>query len=645
MDFDALIKRFDQITSLDEKERLELYRQAKVVKPGAISSYFVKFSTKISPLFLHWPQSAKGKLQLDQGDRRLYPWDIHGYSLRFHIPFFGLVECPWKSKCSIGFLVYVTIKFVIVFCTFLVREYRIYKWIHHLNKIEKETMQTNANNSMGSNIEINTNSMCFEDSNLNSIGRQLVASLDFLNQINYLIGSPIITFSLFYVYVILGVTAYICILFFMSFFNRNNPNLRQDALTVQYEPHIEKDRIDWQARQISKLIVRDTNENGQVALEDDTLARLYVDAERWHKISFRDLSCKENPKELSSSIKAHQIVLINPAYLTLAAFKKSIDYRFKFITLTVSLSAILGLTLGAGLIYGELESRVELRTIVLSCQTCFAGARSSKIWPAKLLPEPSGQQLARGYKPTMFSELIIGLNKQTILFTLEAILTYVICAFMSGTYFYLLFANRLLQDIWLSQLREQLELIRQMMLLAEIYQRYKTFNSFNLSLRQSIETCLYKAYLNLILFRRQLRYPHALFKFLLWHVVIMVIILLGLASFCLNSKGEKSVIYIWFSLLFGVFLLNVFGYLSVEFTSRFDQLNAHIGKLMVEAARLSMESSNIITLWRRQVMSSSEIEHAFGIEILGVLVSHSNIIQFDSYVFLATLYILRSYIT
>lgn len=65
---------------------------------------------------------------------------------------------------------------------------------------------------------------------------------------------------------------------------------------------------------------------------------------------------------------------------------------------------------------------------------------------------------------------------------------------------------------------------------------------------------------------------------------------------------------------------------------------------MVEFARLSMQSSHIITLWRRYIMNLHEIQQAYGTEISTIEISRSNMVQFDFYVILRTLYILESYI-
>lgn len=364
---------------------------------------------------------------------------------------------------------------------------------------------------------------------------------------------------------------------------------------------------------------------------------------------------------------------INPEHLTLNAYNSLCNLYTRIPSIVIGIAFFIGQLIMIGTMYREITNRLDQRREEFYCLSLHRDAVSRK-WPIRLFPiiqEPSinDSNSNRSHvndnehinyhvkEPTFGGELgLVMSNGSTIWLVIEIIIGYTMIAHQFGVYMVALMSNNWIQSTWMGQIQKQLSLIGQMM---DSYTRKqllfqdkikKLTNNDSLikddceilnKFKEDIERSLTGAYLNLMVYRRDLRCHLAFFKFMVYHIILCLLV----GSFlCYNilSSGRNHLI-VWTVMILIFSLINLIGYMSVNFTSNLNKLSAKMNKLMAKSARLSLESSNVISLWRRQIMSTSDVEETFGISILGVEFSHSNLIQFNSYVFGASLYLLKSY--
>lgn len=162
--------------------------------------------------------------------------------------------------------------------------------------------------------------------------------------------------------------------------------------------------------------------------------------------------------------------------------------------------------------------------------------------------------------------------------------------------------------------------------------------------RNQIERALGLSYVNYVIFRREFRYYRPFFKFVALQLTLNVIFGAILALTNLTARGQLDRYIMGTITIVGIWCLNAVIYVSVDFTSRIQNLFGELNIMMAKSVQLLSARSNefnMISLWRRQLMSSHEIVNTFGVVIFGVELSASNFIQFNSYVLGASLYFLN----
>lgn len=688
-EFEDIIDKFNGLIASSHEQDCKLDRLAKESKLGFLDRAYFYIGSHILPIFWHWPISCSRHQR--NTDKNNYA--IESYSLRFYNPFQTIVKCPWKIILVYTFCLYGTIKNLIIVLTYFAHEYKLCAWNKYID--EKKSLNDNQADKFVSNN-------CINEQILDLEGKNLIDSLNNLNRLHFYIGSPVITNNVLYTFIVLLVLSLGWCILILGFFNWNNPHFRQDSLTLQYEPLMEKKRIAIMASKISSLLQQHqynqiVYQNGKQPMTNDFRLIVYnlLLEYRLFKRSFpinmmllekccnfeslninqygilanwfgKNLSSlddqADNNYETEKIVNYWQsntinhgpfklISPINPAHLTVDNYHKLINSKMKFTICNIIMSALIFSTIVIGLLWRELDNRVLLRNQQLYCKNISISLRSninllSRNWPGQLWPEPTNNMNYHEQPTTILNELIAMLNKQTLLTLLEDSMLFTLQSMLLGIYFNLISSNRFLHNIWTMQIIEQLKLIRKLMLLAEITGKQSNSISKQLYEKQleRIQICLSQAYLNFVLFTRNLRYPHAFFKFVALHIAMNAIFGSLSAYICIGRIDENNLILIWIIMIFIAGLLNLIGYLSVNTTKYFNTLSVYINQVCGESTRLSqMRSVHVLSLWRRQILSSNVIEQVFGIELFGVRFSPANLIIFDSRVLATSLYLLKSY--
>lgn len=395
-------------------------------------------------------------------------------------------------------------------------------------------------------------------------------------------------------------------------------------------------------------------------------------------------------------LENNQLPLV-PAHLTLASYKRQIGCEFYMIALFVLGSSLLASSIATGFFYRELKQRIEQRYEQIHCRLWhpLAIPRLNLITIEELHKQDYvAIYLAYEIDPTQWTQFFQVIQIEAmqmfewprVLFTYELLFNLMCIASWLGIYMLFVFLNYLSQRTWADQIINQLKLINSQMSLIynkrqEIYQAKKlnhkrkkrtttTTDSSNSKRRlcivrgapsdridnhqsklmklneksslkndlSDIEKALGITYLNFMLFKKELRYHKPFFKF----VFIQLTLIVGLAAiFAFWSESiwtGRTRLIIKVIRICAIILLNQIAQLGVSFTDKIQHLFAQINLIMAKSTQISMQKKLILKLWRRQVMSATEIERTFGISILGTQLSSSTIIQANSYILAAWLY-------
>lgn len=346
-----------------------------------------------------------------------------------------------------------------------------------------------------------------------------------------------------------------------------------------------------------------------------------------------------------------------PAHLSKEGYERILSQEFRDTICVLIFNVTLGIAMIFGLLYRELESRASHRLQQRKCDFWLPGSLSLD-WPAKMPQidenndsDNNNNKISKypdnsnGFQSIM-TEFLVLLTKESLLFSTELVYCFVTLVFWCGSYVVFVVSSRLIINLWAANICKELKLIGSMMenFLQQKIISERSGSQINFAGRNEIERNLTQCYLDFMLFRRELRFHQAYFKFIVSQTMIDVAYGTIICLYTLSNSGDRNREIIWATTIFIILLFNTFAHLGVTFTNKMHRLFSQLNKIMASSARLSMESSYIVSLWRRQVMSSDDTELNFGLRILGIECTHATLIQLNSYVLAASLYLFKPYI-
>lgn len=146
-----------------------------------------------------------------------------------------------------------------------------------------------------------------------------------------------------------------------------------------------------------------------------------------------------------------------------------------------------------------------------------------------------------------------------------------------------------------------------------------------------IEKALTITYLNFELFRQEYKSFRIVTNFLVNHL-IPIALTNSLFSYMIIATYDNRVPLVFSINVAFILILNFFVTYCVSLIKRIQRIYKTITIIVIKSSQAQMELCQIVKLWRRQVLSDSEVMNSYCIQVLGGNFSQSTLIAVDSYV-------------
>lgn len=378
--------------------------------------------------------------------------------------------------------------------------------------------------------------------------------------------------------------------------------------------------------------------------------------------------------------KKHQLLDLQPAHLSVSNYRELMNLELLVAFICILAGIFIAAITDLGLGYRELSQRARQRFEELQCEQWNPNSFPIS-YPVPLikLTKQQEQQNSTGHQYLLTSDLIeFGwpayrrelnemFTKNTILFFSELSLSYIMLTHLISTLFALVIIDNRNAALWFDQLREQFGEIMQQLDLVRCHEdlisssskgggeggsrstsEYQSTNHRHhhhhpSKSKRFIELKLIQSYLNFVLLIRELNYNKHMFVLVASQICTAVLITVILCFIGLSESTKQNRLVVWFITMIAVFLLNGLGYLSSRIGNMAQKLFENVNNMMAKTSQIGMKHSHIVQLWRVQIICPAEIELMFGTSVLGVDLSHSNLLQFNTYVLGASIYFLSIY--
>lgn len=128
------------------------------------------------------------------------------------------------------------------------------------------------------------------------------------------------------------------------------------------------------------------------------------------------------------------------------------------------------------------------------------------------------------------------------------------------------------------------------------------------------------------------------------HIAILTMGVGAVSCMNLNGSGtnEPKIFFIWICATVCIVGFNVFFASCTTAINKLTKISKQISTMMAKVCTQSIELSYIVMLWRRQLLTESEIARFYDINMLGIQFSQSKLLTFNSYLLGVGLFVLRS---
>lgn len=192
---------------------------------------------------------------------------------------------------------------------------------------------------------------------------------------------------------------------------------------------------------------------------------------------------------------------------------------------------------------------------------------------------------------------------------------------------------------WTYQLRQQMKFSYTIIDRIEEMKQNGLFNEYKCRIKaqQLINNCLLTTYINFELFRKEQCYMIAYST----HVIRILTIMnsgaaiISYSIFMYFSQNNAFVNGCLSLFIFFVYNLSFFG--CIRMISEMRLIFRHMERLIVRESSCSLELNPLMLLWRRQMLSDSDVHRIYSIRIFGLELNSENLIRIDSYIIAAAL--------
>lgn len=621
MDFDELYNQLLVISKRNEsaRERDILLRRNKV---DLIFSFTFRMSIILNPYRI----SYDSKLQVDPPNESNYENYRRFFTFRGINDLNALNITTFRYLTLILINTYIVGKFLIIGTVQLIYEKGIKLWRYNLLR----------------NLP---SAPCYRDEQLNK--KDIIQRERLTRLANWLVsmGSPsasgldTLTFGFYGLVLLYGV------MYAFGYFSHRKRIMYIDWLTFMYYPEAEILRINHEMRSIIQTIIDNhLLENISVRF----LPKKRDDASSINTLSrpLTTCSCKlkryyhNQDKFMKQFMKENWLNYLIPDNLTASTMRYLIYRQYIVVLLCYGYAFLFGLTAATGFYYNELESCINERIEEIKCNSI----NSTYINKSLMLPDLTYKEREIYDKYlngtlSLFSLLYqveIGklFTPKSVQIFVEAGFLFVVFAFGAGIQFVLVFGGLFTSVRWIEQIKDQLTICTELL--------RKLHINLNEEAKNQVEKALAITYINFMAFTRDHRNYR---DYLRNCTTTITCILLSIFLLCYSlgmGNSSKTLPYGWAIICEVVVLLNVMGRISGYLNQKIQQVFALINDAMAKCSLNDMEFNYIVTLWRRQILTRQEVQNFYGVRVLEVRLTYSNLVKFNSYVLGFCLYLARA---
>lgn len=345
---------------------------------------------------------------------------------------------------------------------------------------------------------------------------------------------------------------------------------------------------------------------------------------------------------------------VRPSSLTMEAFMKSVNAITYWIVLFQLLIYFAILYFALSVLYIELEGRAQTRLKKLSCESLLPpnGTVIRDLYGLDPLDNDLERQVYfnsnikgttefKNIWPVLYIELRHMMTPKIVLGVVELISLFVYLAARCSFYIILLSETHIYIMIWVKQLHDQLVASNKLL------QLYGHFRAHDLcgTRRKQLARALAITYLNLSLFRIQFKHSRALINFLAASIFAISVPITAHSYVTLFITSSQDMRLTWVTNLFCLVCVNLVLYECGDLTKNIEKLSHKLVELMARASENSMETSPIINLLRREMITNREVQQLYSIQVFEFEFSRGFMISFNSYLLVVGLFMWRSIAT
>lgn len=631
--FNHLLRGFiKESISVDNHQDGRFFKSIKKLDlTGRVGLTILKSSV---PFYLCLPKNKRKSSIL------VNPKNRDRYFIQFHNPFHPQgdkngIKCPSRLRIIFIMIIIMSLNLLILSISQVYYERKLSAW------------QTNVQSRLNSSNVCITNELYDQLKDDDFFKASTIAS--WLN----LIGSPWSTTSGMFFYSVLCFITLFLAIFISGLRLSSNKIIYLNHLTFYAEPSVEKKRIEY----LKEKVIQDIKDNGQ-------FERMYLDEineKRSNKLTEPSLFDGLDPQifEKFYTISTNQFKFktfltqynlskfVKPNNITPEAHKRICHFNKVIIILLYSyfiMIAILGsLILGYSEIFGRIKNRSEEYKCLKNNPNTSPYTRSLM---AKAIYDNTQIEAYSMFvnstitlwNPIIYQQLLGFIEPRYIPFVIESTFIYNLVAHGFGLYCLIAVSGCHHLSVWLKQIQNQLKLC------ADLLSELNKLSFFQVQLddpKKEVEAALTITYINFIMFksdqkefRRYLQFlSAATSSFIL--VLIAIIYILG----CVMNKDHLP--YTIMVISFLVCLLNLIGHVCGSVMHEISFTYYLIGNVLARSTLNDMQLSYIVTLWRRQSLTIHELKTFYQVCVVGIKLTYSNMLQFNSYILAFLLYISR----
>lgn len=602
---------------------------------------FARYGTWLIPymtlIYIKFPRWKKEELK--RQEPKVPDWTIESRFLRFHLPFKkdGQLPGPSRAYCIFFFSVYLICK------TFI-------HWMVYKNFEKSASSWDRSNWSLDVKLKyggLNNTDKCIILDHLSEENQAKAKLVNYWSQILKLIGSPDEIVNDFWAFGT-GMFTFvnIILLTFARYANANESYFKTNTICFYENPLIERRRLAWLSSDLLKRLWRAMDKSRQWSSVFETISASNDQDSKMDLVTIETRRLLNNQKRQHSKVYEnnlnHMENFFLPAHLTLRSYKCLVSKVRLTSIVHILISIFIGVIAFGGFINQEIHKRAEKRIEQVECKLWNSLAVSRK-WPTQI-DLPRSSELNEDHPSAWEVEFILFFTSvPTIQFLIEMIISYWILMAWCFYYLFLVVTNYHSQSIWLDQIQSQLHQIpRQIESCLNIKESHLCSHESIAIKKELIDQSLGLTYVNFVLYTRELRYYKMIFEFLFLQMVLLIMgsALCGFSSLSSISDSNYKALF-WIIIIAVILILNVMVYLTVSTTTQLLNLFKVCNGIMAKASQIGMQHSYIINLWRRQILSKRDFQLTFGSNILGLELSRSNMMSFNSYLLGGLLYLYR----